>query len=43
VVNWYVFSAPVAVAADDIKTFAKLFPMNARPLQQLHRRVLLTD
>jgi len=43
VVNWYVFSAPVAVAADDIKTFAKLFPMNARPLQPLHRRVVLTD
>ncbi|MGA8171677.1 MAG: carbonic anhydrase family protein [Methylocystis sp.] len=43
VVNWYVFATPIAVAEDDIKTFAKLFPMNARPLQPLHRRVLLTD
>ena len=43
VVNWYVFSTPIAVAASDIETFKGIFPMNARPLQPLRRRMLLTD
>jgi len=43
VVNWYVFSTPIAVAASDIDTFKGIFPMNARPLQPLRRRMLLTD
>ena len=43
VVNWNVFSDPVEVAASDIETFKKLFPMNARPLQPLHRRVVLSN
>ena len=43
VVNWYVFAAPVGVGAGDIDIFKKLFPMNARPLQPLRRRVVLTD
>jgi Eukaryotic-type carbonic anhydrase len=41
VVNWNVFVSPVAVAAGDIEIFKKIFAMNARPLQPLHRRVLL--
>jgi carbonic anhydrase len=41
VVNWNVFVTPVAVAAGDIEIFKKIFAMNARPLQPLHRRVLL--
>ena len=41
VVNWNVFVSPVAVAAGDIEIFKKLFPMNARPLQPLHRRMVL--
>ena len=43
VVNWYVFSTPIAVATSDIETFKGIFPMNARPLQPLRRRMLLTD
>jgi carbonic anhydrase len=43
VVNWYVFSSPIAVASTDFETFKGIFPMNARPLQPLRRRMLLTD
>jgi carbonic anhydrase len=43
VVNWYVFSTPIAVAASHIENFKGIFPMNARPLQPLRRRMLLTD
>jgi carbonic anhydrase len=40
-VNWNAFVSPVAVAAGDIEIFKKIFALNARPLQLLHRRVLL--
>lgn len=43
VVNWNVFADPVEVAASDIDAFKKLFPMNARPLQPIHRRILLQN
>lgn len=43
VVNWTVFSTPVDVASADIDAFRKLFPMNARPLQELHRRIVLRN
>lgn len=43
VANWIVFSEPVEVAASDIETFRKLFPMNSRPLQPLHRRIVLRN
>ena len=43
VVEWNVFAAPVAVAQSDIERFKELFPMNARPLQPIHRRILLTN
>ena len=43
VVEWNVFAAPVAVAQSDIERFKEPFPMNARPLQPVHRRILLTN
>ena len=38
-----VFTAPVAVAQNDIERFKESFPMKARPLQPIHRRILLTN
>jgi carbonic anhydrase len=43
VVEWNVFAAPVPVAQGDIERFKEPFPMNARPLQPVHRRILLTS
>ena len=43
VVEWNVFAAPVAVAQSDIEGFKESFPMNARPLQPIHRRILLAS
>jgi carbonic anhydrase len=43
VVEWNVFAAPIAVAQSDIERFKQPFPMNARPLQPIHRRILLTN
>ena len=43
VVEWNVFATPVAVAQSDIEGFKESFPMNARPLQPIHRRILLTN
>lgn len=34
-------SNPVEVSAEQIKAFAALYPMNARPIQKLNRRFLL--
>jgi carbonic anhydrase len=42
VVEWNVFAAPVAVTHSNIERFKESFPMNARPLQPIHRRILLT-
>jgi len=41
VVEWLVLSTPVEVADADVASFAKLYPMNARPAQQMNRRFLL--
>jgi carbonic anhydrase len=41
VVNWNVLTEPIEVAAADIASFAKLYPMNARPPQKLNRRFVL--
>ena len=43
VVEWNVFAAPVAVAESGIERFKSSFPMDARPLQPVHRRILLTN
>lgn len=40
-VEWLVLANPITVAADDIAAFAKLYPMNARPVQQANRRAVL--
>ena len=40
-VEWLVMASPVYVAEADVLRFAKLYPMNARPVQQLERRYVL--
>ena len=40
-VNWLVMAESAEVAAADIARFAKLYPMNARPVQNLNRRFIL--
>jgi carbonic anhydrase len=42
-VLWTVLTIPLMVAQPDIEKFTQMFPMNARPLQPLHRRYLLRD
>ena len=43
VVEWNVFASPVTVAESGIERFKSSFPMDARPLQSVHRRILLTN
>ena len=40
-VDWVVLSRPLQVSAAQIDAFEKVYPFNARPLQELHRRFLL--
>jgi carbonic anhydrase len=40
-VDWLVLTDPIQVADADIARFAKLYPMNARPVQKLDRRFVL--
>ncbi len=40
-VTWLLLREPIGVAKADIDGFAKLFPMNARPLQDPNRRFVL--
>jgi carbonic anhydrase len=40
-VLWTVFKEPIEASPDQIRQFAQLFPVNARPVQGLHRRFLL--
>lgn len=41
-VDWFVAKAGIEVAAADIAAFATLFPLNARPVQALSRRFVLS-
>lgn len=41
IVQWAVFQTPIPASAEQIATFAALFPNNARPAQPLGRRFLL--
>lgn len=41
VVDWMVLTDPITVAAEDVAAFAKLYPMNARPVQKDNRRFVL--
>jgi hypothetical protein len=43
VVRWVVFAAPIEISADQLKTFAALYPMNARPVRPQRRRFLLAS
>jgi carbonic anhydrase len=42
-VTWLLLHQPIPVAKSDIDAFAKLFPMNARPVQKDNRRFVLTS
>jgi len=42
-VDWLVLADRVEVAEADIARFAKLYPMNARPVQNRHRRFILSS
>jgi carbonic anhydrase len=39
--TWTVFRSPIEASPEQIRTFANLFPLNARPLQPLNHRFLL--
>ena len=41
IVEWLVLTNPMQVAAADVAGFAKLYPMNARPVQKDNRRYVL--
>ena len=41
IVNWITFKTPLQASRAQIDAFARLFPMNARPVQPLNRRFLL--
>lgn len=43
VVNWLLLREPFHVAQADIDAFAKLYPMNARPVQKDNRRFVLSS
>jgi hypothetical protein len=42
-VDWIVLTQPIEVDEDDIARFAKLYPMNARPVQSRDRRFILSS
>jgi carbonic anhydrase len=42
-VDWIVLTHPIEVDKDDIARFAKLYPMNARPVQNRDRRFILSS
>jgi carbonic anhydrase len=42
-VDWLVLANRIEVAEADIARFAKLYPMNARPVQELNRRFILSS
>jgi carbonic anhydrase len=43
VVDWLLLREPIQVAKADIDSFAKLYPMNARPAQKDNRRFVLSS
>jgi carbonic anhydrase len=42
-VDWIVLTHPIEVDEDDIARFAKVYPMNARPVQNRDRRFILSS
>jgi len=43
VVDWLLLREPIQVAQADVDAFAKLYPMNARPVQKDNRRFVLSS
>ena len=41
-VRWFVLKSPVTLAASEVASFGKIYPMNARPVQPLNGRALET-
>ncbi len=41
IVEWLLLTDPIQVAEADVSSFAKLYPMNARPVQKDNRRYVL--
>lgn len=41
-VTWFVLKQPVTVSQSEFEQFAKLYPHNARPVQPLHQRTVLS-
>jgi carbonic anhydrase len=41
-VTWFVLKAPVKIAESEVAAFAKLYPLNARPVQPLNGRKIET-
>lgn len=42
-VRWFVLKAPMTLSADELATFAKIYPANARSIQPLNRRAVLSS
>ncbi|MEE9590105.1 MAG: carbonic anhydrase [Hyphomicrobiaceae bacterium] len=42
-VTWTVLSRPITISPEQLKAFATLYPMNARPVQSLYQRGILTN
>jgi carbonic anhydrase len=42
-VTWYVLKTPVQLSSEQVAAFAKVYPMNARPIQPLNGRELLAS
>ena len=42
-VTWYVLKTPVQLSLEQVAAFAKVYPMNARPIQPLNGRELLAS
>jgi carbonic anhydrase len=42
-VRWFVLKSPMTLSADQVATFAKLYPANARVLQPLNGRAVLSS
>jgi carbonic anhydrase len=40
-VRWVVMRQPVTLSAEQIELFARIYPMNARPVQQMAGRRIL--
>jgi carbonic anhydrase len=37
-VKWFVLKTPIQISADEVARFARVYPMNARPVQELNAR-----